>query len=235
MAQDDECIEPRNDYTEDTIGDIKWSGDNTTLYVSTMGKVWIHKVDSEASITVVHEICEGRFPEIAVSPTYYAIGSDFLSTVSIYNTMTNALVYKIAIDKENVRSIGINENQDSIVVSTSNYTEDGFFDIDRNVEIWNFINGTILGSLVAESNEQDLYLPFNTNVTFLSDSLILLTGVDEENSFAETPTFLTTTWNWQTGEIRTVDIESNALLKILDTSRFVIAGKNQEHKLSTYP
>ena len=231
VAQDDPCIEPRNSYAEDNVVDIHWSPSDTELYVSTMGKVSVYEMDGDDSQVVIHEFCAGRFPEIAVSDSYYAVGSDFLPIVSVYDTETNNLVYQLDIDSENVRSISFNQTENLIAVSKSNYDEGGFFDIDRNIEVWDFQNGEVLATLMPEENLDSLYLPFDTDVAFLEENLVLITGVDQEDAFVSTQPFVMV-WNWRTGEISDSGIEANTLLQVIDSWRLVIIDSDQDSKIS---
>jgi WD40 repeat protein len=221
QANNEACIEPRNGYAGDIIADIQWSLDDSTFYISTMGKVWAYEVDEEQP-RLVHNVCDGRFPVIGISEISYAVGSDFLPVLSIYDMETDELLYEIAIASENIRSIAFDSSGDYVALSTSNWTEDGFFDINRNIEIWNFRTGELLAELVPDENDPDaVYLPFGSRVSFIADDTVLVAGIDMENAFVLSQPMVYL-WNWQTHAIESVNIEADTMIKVVGSDLAII-------------
>jgi WD40 repeat protein len=215
-ATNNACIEPRNSISQDTVANIQWALDNNSIYISTMGTVW--KLGNDNSLELLHTICDGRFPVIAVSEMYYAIGSSFLPRVLIYDTVTNQLFREITIPYENTRFIDFSVTEANLVLSTSNWDETGFFDIDRNIELWDINTGEVLKELIPNETDSDsIYLALGSNANFLSNDAVLVAGVDREDP-GRPPQPLVYLWNWQTGSVEQLTIDANIGLGIANSS-----------------
>ena len=225
------CIEPRNSYDQDSFADLQWSPDDTLLYVSTMGRVSIFGLDESSSSTVIYEVCEGRFPVIGVTNSYYAIGSDFLPALMIYAAETHRLAYQLTTEYENIRSVGFSGAGAQVVMSTSNYDADGFSDIDRNIEVRDYRTGDTMAELLTDGASDAPYLPYDANVAFASAEIVAVMGMDLENAFVLYQPFAYL-WNWRTDEVRQIDLEVDSWGVMLDASTLAVLNATEGRALS---
>ena len=225
------CIEPRNSFSQDGFADLQWSPDDTLLYVSTMGRVSIFGPDESPSPIVIHEVCAGRFPVIGVTNSYYAIGSDFLPALMIYATETHRMTYQLTTEYENIRSVGFSDAGAQVVMSTSNYDEGGFFDIDRNIEVRDYQSGDTMAELLTDGASDAPYLPYDANVAFASAEIVAVMGMDLENAFVLYQP-LSYLWNWRTGEVRQIDLEVDSWGVMMDASTLVVPNATEGRTLS---
>jgi WD40 repeat protein len=227
-ADYDACIQPRNSFSQNTVSDIQWSYNDNTLYVATMGTIWKLSLD-HSSIEPLHLVCEGRFPVIEISETYYAVGSDFLPRLFIYDSARDDLRHELDLPSENVRTIAFNDTENYIALSSSQWDETGFFDTDRNVEVWDFVTGEIVAELISNEND-GLYLPFAPSVSFLPDDTIVVYGIDAEDA-GNPHQPIVYIWNWRTNVVETMDIEADTIVQMAD-SDIVVINKQGDASIS---
>jgi WD40 repeat protein len=221
-ADYDACIKPRNSFSQNTISDIQWSINDSMLYVATMGTIWKISLD-HSSLEPLHQICVGRFPVIEISETYYAVGSDFLPRLFIYDSASDDLRYELDLPSENVRTVAFNDTENYVALSSSRWDETGFFDTDRNVEVWDFATSEIAAELISNGND-GLYLPFTPSVNFLTDDTIVVYGIDVEDAWNPHQPIVYI-WNWRTNVVETIDIETGAIMQMVDAE---IAAINKQ-------
>lgn len=227
----DTCIEPRNNYSQNTISNIVWADDTSTIYVSTMGQVLVKEINASQTAAMIHQVCPGRFPEVSANNSYYVIGSDFLPSIFVYFSETNELATELNIDSENTHSIAIDILNEKIALSTSAYDADGFFTLDRNIEIREFSTGELLATLVSDNS---INLPFDASLRFITPELLLVSGIDQDDTFVELQA-VAMTWNWQTGETNQIEIHPDTQIIALETRLLTLRAAGDQIIIQEIP